>query len=165
MPPYETDAVDAAELDDNAEYFERLYLLETVGDLRQDKMLEDDVVGANADHSEQVEYDIQRLEESIDELPDEYGRQFREIEGAAAQLDEVRDIDVSRDDREPLKPSEAVEKIETYVEESTTADEELGYDPDNVTRAFYAKHWENGLRQRHGIEGQLDPTYILDVLE
>lgn len=165
MAPYETDTVDTAELDENAAYFERLYLLDQVGELRPDQMLEDELVGEHADHADQVSYDLERLEEGLDDLPDDYGETFREIEGIAAQLDDVREIDVSRDDRDPLSPDEAQEQIEEYVDESMATDEELDYDVDDVDRVFYAKHWENGLKQRHGIDGVLDPTYVLDVLE
>jgi hypothetical protein len=165
MAPYETDTVDTAELDDNAEYFERLYLLDQVGELRPEQMLEDEVVGDHVEHADQAAYDLERLEESLDDLPEEYGETFREIDGIAAQLDDVREIDVSREDRNPLSPAEAREQIEEYVDESTATDEELGYEVDDISRLFYAKHWENGLKQRHGIDGVLDSTYVLDVLE
>jgi len=164
MGEYDTDRVDTAELEQSTEYFERLYLLEKVGELRPEQMLEDVVVARHVDHPDQADYDLQRLEESIEDLPDGYGDRFREIDEVAAQLDEIRELP-DHGDRATLTGTEVREKVEAYVEDSIEADEDAGYEVDDVSRLFYAKSREHQLEGRNEVMGMVDPTYVLDVLE
>ncbi|MDY6771358.1 MAG: hypothetical protein SV186_05405 [Candidatus Nanohaloarchaea archaeon] len=164
MTGYDAEQVTTDELEQQQDYFERIYLLDQVGGLDPGQMLDDDVVASYVDHEDQLEYDLERLEDSIDELPDEYGELFHDIEGFAGQLDSLRDLPTDQEAEERLDADEFVERVEDYVEDAMAENEELGFATDNPVRLFNARAHEISLRRRYDVPA-VDPTYVLDVLE
>ncbi|MDY6777258.1 MAG: hypothetical protein SVU32_01210 [Candidatus Nanohaloarchaea archaeon] len=164
--PYDTDGISENELDQRQDYFERIYLLDHVADLRPEQMLEDDLVQEHVDHEEQLSYDLERIEAAVDELDEEYSEPFQEIDGIQDELEAITgEYPEAGTGIEQISASELTEQVEEYVEQSIAHDEELGFETDSATHLFYAKSHEQQLRCTHDVTGVVDPTYVLDLLE
>jgi len=159
--------LDPDEVEHNKAYFERVYALSEIAGLETDQILDDPVVADRADHPDQVAYDVGRINRSVEEetLPDEQLEAFQEIEGTAAQLDQTDYGRVGADGPSGLGVQNVTDTVEEYVAESLETDRELGYDTDVTSALFYAKHREQRLRADGKIDGLVDQTYVIDVLD
>ncbi|MCJ7429170.1 MAG: hypothetical protein MUP66_02150 [Candidatus Nanohaloarchaeota archaeon QJJ-5] len=157
---YDADTIPAEELATNTDYFERLAMLDQLAGLRPEQMLDDTVVGSYADHSEQVQYDLDRLTATdTEELPDQYQQQFAAIDQYEDQLAGLTDHPPHHSG-ETLTAEELKGEVAEYLNETETQHDDL----DDATRLFYAKSIEHELRADHTISGVLDSTYVLSLL-
>lgn len=161
---FQTDQITPEELEEANEYFERLYLLDHLGELRPGQMLEDDTINEYASHTDQLKYDLERLEQtSLETLPEEYKNSFATIDRLRASID-VRDPFPGQEQASDLSATDARERIEEYVRQHTAEDDERGVEVTEARRLYHAKSYEHELRGHFGIGGVLDSTYILDII-
>lgn len=126
--------VTKANLDDDLEYFQRVFLLSRLAGLDPKGIVEN--WGREARPSvQQVERDLRALDNMIREerLPSEYRRSFEDVVGFRNQLESAG---IYPEERQ-FEPFSVEEEVSERVEAELSTDAKLGYPTDQTAEIFY----------------------------
>ncbi len=151
-------SISPAEISSNPEYFTEIFILAEIGGLGPDEIREQvDDAEEKSKHSIEVELGSIHFHLREDRFDKELAQELREIEHVKQHLADyckmIQDSDDSIESlSETLSEEEFRSQVDTYVEDAITADKELGYEVDQVTRWFYRKKQECYLKHRYNVD-------------